>query len=393
MPKVRAALYLRLSRDDGRQHDESESITSQRLMLIQYAEHHGLPIVAEFADDGLSGTKWTRSGLQDLLRTIEDGLVNTVLVKDLSRLCRDYLRTGELLEHWFPAHGVRLIAVNDGVDTAYQSAGNDYSPIRAVMDDWYARDVSRKVRAAIYARQDAGICTAATLPYGYQRMDGQICVHPEKSGRVKEIFHIYEKSQSLRKSADMLNHARIPSPRNGRNGWSSATVRRILKNPAYCGVLYIHVTRKISYKSAHRIRLPEQEQIAVPVPRIVTDAQFDRVQMLMLANGHAEKQAHWLSGRVMCGACGSRFILSDGRLICGGRRRGNGCECSSVSVCDLLVQVADAFEHAGILGDTALLPLLVQRVLISCAQITVFVRCRKPSLPAGTDMCNITKCV
>ena len=181
MSEVRAALYMRLSRDDGQRLDESESITSQRLMLMQYAEHHGFPVIAAFSDDGQSGTQWYRSGLQDLLRTIEDGLVNTVLVKDLSRLSRDYLRTGVLLEHWFPAHGVRLIAVNDGVDTAHPSAGNDYSPIRAVMDDWYARDISRKVRAAIYARQDAGICTAASLPFGYYRTDGRIDKHPEAS--------------------------------------------------------------------------------------------------------------------------------------------------------------------------------------------------------------------
>ena len=258
MSEVRAALYMRLSRDDGQRLDESESITSQRLMLMQYAEHHGLPVIAAFSDDGQSGTQWYRSGLQDLLRTIEDGLVNTVLVKDLSRLSRDYLRTGVLLEHWFPAHGVRLIAVNDGVDTAHPSAGNDYSPIRAVMDDWYARDISRKVRAAIYARQDAGICTAASLPFGYYRTDGRIDKHPEASKHVLDIFRTYVRSRSLTATANTLNNAGIPSPRNARSGWSSTTVRRILRNTAYCGTLYIHVTRKMSYKSSHRTVLPER---------------------------------------------------------------------------------------------------------------------------------------
>ena len=383
MSDVRAALYLRLSRDDARLPDESESITSQRLLLTQYAVQHGFKVIGEFADDGMSGTKWERCGFQDMLRIIETGLVNTVLVKDLSRLSRDYLRTGELLEHWFPAHGVRLIAINDGVDTAVQSAGNDYSPIRAVMDDWYARDISRKVRAAIYARQDAGICTAASLPYGYCRNNGQIIIQTESAQHVTEIFNHYLVCRNLRITAEQMNKNGILSPRKGRNGWTSATIRRILQNPAYCGTLLIRVTRKMSYKSDCRIRLPEQEQIAVPVPRMIPDLLFDTVQQLLLENGHAEKQSHWLSGRVMCGVCGSRFIMSKQRLICGGRRRGNGCECRSIMLSGLLAQISDVLIRDGIPADAALLPLLVARVLISGSQITVFVRCRKPVIPGN----------
>ena len=180
MSKMQAALYMRLSREESLQDAEPDSIVSQRLLLMQYAQMHGIKVVAEYADSGVSGTKWERCGLQELLRMIEEGGINTVLVKDLSRLSRDYLQTGTLLESWFPMHGVRLIAVNDGVDTGAHSSANDYSPIRAVMDDWYARDISRKVRAAIYARQTAGICTAASLPYGYIRCGGEISAEPEK---------------------------------------------------------------------------------------------------------------------------------------------------------------------------------------------------------------------
>ena len=111
----KAALYLRLSRDDGG--TESESIASQRMLLMQYAKLHDITVTAEFSDDGVSGSRWDRSGFQEMLRAVEDGLIDLVLVKDLSRLSRDYIRTGELIERWFPAHRVRLIAVNDGLDT------------------------------------------------------------------------------------------------------------------------------------------------------------------------------------------------------------------------------------------------------------------------------------
>ena len=391
MSEIRAALYMRLSREDKRLAAESESISNQRLFLMQYAESAGIPVLAEYADDGISGTKWERNGLQEMLDAIEHGFINTVLVKDLSRLSRDYLRTGELLEQWFPMHGVRLIAVSDCVDTAAHAAGNDYSPIRAVMDDWYARDISRKVRAAIYARQDAGICTAASLPYGYFRSEGEICVDTERARIVNEIFRIYIQKKALHAPADVLNHAGIPSPRCGRNGWSTAAVRRILSNSAYCGRLAIRVSGKASYKSTKRIVFPVQAHIIIPVPRIVPEKLFRKAAQILCEKAHTAVHAQWISGLVTCGECGSRFVISDGRLRCGGRRRGNGCICRSVSLAELTAQITDAVAMHGFPRDPALLPLLVNRILISCTQMTVFVRYRKPTVTEHTGMYNITK--
>lgn len=377
MIRQNAALYMRLSKDDGRS-DESDSITSQRLLLTQYAQQNGMSVAGEFIDDGISGTNWARSGLQDLLQTIEDGAVNTVLVKDLSRLSRDYIRTGDLLENWFPQHGVRLIAVNDGVDTANASSVNDFSPIRAVMDDWYARDISRKVRAALYARQAAGICTAATLPYGYERVRGAICLHADHAKHVKEVFRLYLLHRNLRAAAEYLNRSGIPSPRHASCGWSTATIQRMLKNRAYCGELHLHVTRKQSYKSAFRQTLPPAEHICLQIPRLIPEAEFDLVQQIMSANGHKKHRAHWLSGKATCGCCGSRMIVSEGRLLCGGRKRGSGCRNGSVGLGILIPQMTDAISADGFPACEALLPFLVRRVLVSEAQITVFVRYQKP---------------
>ena len=391
MSEMLAALYMRLSREESLQDAEPDSIVSQRLFLMQYAQMHGIKVVAEYADSGVSGTKWERCGLQDLLRMIEDGRINTVLVKDLSRLSRDYLRTGTLLESWFPMHGVRLIAVNDGVDTGAHSSANDYSPIRAVMDDWYARDISRKVRAAIYARQTAGICTAASLPYGYIRCGGEISAEPEKAAYVADIFRSYAESRRLHIPADRLNAAGIPSPRCSESGWSTATIRRILLNPAYCGALHIHVTEKTSYKCPRRITIPESGQIIIPVPEIIPRTLFDAVQAILAEQAHTARHVHWLSGRVICGDCGSRCIISSGRLICGGKKRGNGCRCRSLPVDALLRQIADAVHADGFPADSALLSRLVRRILISDTQLTVFVTYRKPRLYQKADMYNITK--
>lgn len=382
---------MRLSREESQQTSEPDSIVSQRLLLMQYAQTQRIKVVAEFADSGVSGTKWERCGLQELLRMIEAGRINTVLVKDLSRLSRDYLRTGNLLESWFPMHGVRLIAVNDGVDTAVHSSANDYSPIRAVMDDWYARDISRKVRAAIYARQAAGICTAATLPYGYIRCGSAVSTEPEKAAHVAEIFRIYAAYRRLQAPADRLNAAGIPSPRSSRCGWSTATVRRILHNPAYCGELHIHVTQKISYKCPHRTMIPEPDHIVVPVLPIISRTLYETVQEILTLQSHQERQKHWLSGRAECGVCGSRLIISAGRLVCGGRKKGNGCSCRSASVTSVQSLIAEAVRADGFPQNTALLSRLVRRILLSDSQITVYVTYRKPRISSGADMWNITK--
>ena len=388
MSESRAALYMRLSREDGFRTCEPDSIVSQRLLLMQFAVKNGINVVAEYSDSGVSGTKWERTGLQELLRTIEAGRIDTVLVKDLSRLSRDYLHTGTLLENWFPMHGVRLIAVNDGVDSSAQLTGNDYSPIRAVMDDWYARDISRKVRAAIYARQAAGICTAATLPYGYIRCSGGICTDPDKARCVERIFRIYRSSLRLHAPAEMLNAAGISSPRGRNAGWSTATIRRILQNPAYCGELHIRVTKKTSYKCARKTLIPPADQVVIPVPQIISRSMFDTVQNILQAQAHSERRKHWLSGRATCGECGSRFILSADRLVCSGRKRGNGCCCPSVTLNAVTEQISERLKNDGLPADPAIFPHLVRGILLTGQQMTVFVRCRKPRQEQICDMWN-----
>lgn len=384
-----AALYLRLSRDDGS--PESESIVSQRLQLTQYAQQHHFPITAVYADDGISGSRWDRAGLQEMLHAIEDGCIDLVLVKDLSRLSRDYIRTGELLERWFPAHNTRLIAVDDHVDTALCSPTNDFSAIRAVMDDWYARDISQKVRAAIYARQKAGCCTAATLPFGYRRAaDRSVVIDEARAVIVREIFARYLTGESCCAIARALTENRIPAPKSGETAWHDATVGRILRNPAYAGRLRLHVTRTHSYKYRRKQYLPEQEMCFCTVPAIIPQAQFDAVQRRLQNNGHAKPPAAWLSGKVYCGECGARMQLSrqNGRqrLLCGCRKRGGCCQNPSMDAAALVQAILRSLANHGFPNEETLLPVLIGHITAARETVEVFLRYAYPDIQKSAEI-------
>lgn len=371
----KGAIYLRLSRDDSIG-TESESITSQRLFLLQYAERNHIEIGYEFADDGISGTNFQRRALKNLLHAIESGCIDTVLVKDLSRLSRDYIRTGELLEKWFPEHGVRLIAVSDGVDTGVQSASNDFFPIRAVMDDWYARDISRKVRSALYARQRAGICTAANLPYGYERAGDTVRPCIQNAETVRAIYQAYTDGASCCAIAAALNAANTAPVSKSASGWNDVTVRRILCNPAYIGQLMLHKTEKRSYKSVQKRYLPASEHIVYRVPPLISDAMFMQAQQRMKASAHKAKPKDWLSGIVACAVCGGRmYSIGSGtsaRLICSSRKRRKLCTNPSLKRDTLIQMIHSALNADGISVSHDALPALIRHIAVS--QETVLFR-------------------
>jgi DNA invertase Pin-like site-specific DNA recombinase len=373
-----AVIYLRLSRDDGVQFAESESISSQRMLLRQFAAAHDLQITAEYVDDGISGMRWERPAFQALLTAIENGFVHTVLVKDLSRLSRDYLRIGALLEQWLPLHGARLIAVSDGVDTAYSTPSNDFSPIRALLNDWYARDISRKVRAALRARRNAGICTLATVPYGYMRGGESLLPDPNTAQNVLRIFSLCGSGLHCTAIAAELNDSHIPAPRG--TVWRDETVRRMLKNTVYCGELRLGVTEKRSYKSPGRIVLPPQAAVTVSVPALVSRTEFDLAQQMLARSVHRRQPQHWLSGRVFCAQCGSRMTVSGTppRLICAGRRRKNGCTNPSCAVRGLLDDLLPALKAAGFPDAAAILPLSVVKIDLSAETAAVSLRYAEP---------------
>ena len=159
------ALYERLSHDDELQ-GESNSISNQKQLLMEYAVSHELPSPRHFADDGISGTRFDRPAFLEMMEEIEDSRIGTVLVKDMSRLGRDYLKVGQIVE-MFRQKDVRLIAVNDGTDTLH--GDDDFLPFRNIMNEWYAKDTSKKIRSTFKAKGEAGKHVASSPPYGYMK--------------------------------------------------------------------------------------------------------------------------------------------------------------------------------------------------------------------------------
>ena len=157
-------MYIRLSREDGDK-QESESIGNQRKILQRYIKENNLTLIKEYIDDGVSGTTFNRPGFNELLQDIENKNINMVITKDLSRLGRDYIKTGEYIENYFPEKNIRYVAITDGIDTYIDSTNNDITPFKAIMNDMYAKDISKKIRSVYKEKQKQGEYLCSTPAY------------------------------------------------------------------------------------------------------------------------------------------------------------------------------------------------------------------------------------
>ena len=259
-----AALYLRLSREDDAHEGSSQSIINQQNFLLNYAAQNGYGVQGVYSDDGFSGTGYDRPEFLHMLKAIEAGMVNMVITKDLSRLGRDYIMTGYYVERYFPEKGVRYIAVNDGVDT---SAEDDLLPFRAVVNDMYAKDISKKVRTALMTRKRGGYFIGSNPPYGYLKdpsNKGKLIPDPKTALNAFRIFELYVEFKSVIATARALTTLGIPTPSGGVNAWSDVMVRRILTSETYIGNLVQNRTRKVSYKVNKRKVLDRSNHIIIP---------------------------------------------------------------------------------------------------------------------------------
>ena len=177
--RYRAALYIRLSKEDESE-GPSQSVKNQRSMLEEYVRQQGLRVYDTYVDDGWSGTSFERPAFARMLRDIEAERVNMVITKDLSRLGRDYILTGHYMERYFPEHRVRYISLLDGIDTGVESSANDITPFRAIMNDMYAKDISRKIRSVKHDKQRKGEFIGGKPVYGYR-------MHPAEKNRIVRI--------------------------------------------------------------------------------------------------------------------------------------------------------------------------------------------------------------
>ncbi|MBE7048622.1 MAG: hypothetical protein E7393_04555 [Ruminococcaceae bacterium] len=416
--KNKTALYLRLSRDDERA-SESESISNQRDFLMRYAQTEGLYVVDVFVDDGYSGTSFDRPDFNRLIAMIEEKKINTVLTKDLSRLGRDYIQTGYYLEQYFPLHNVRYIAVNDGIDTALPGAGNDMSPFRAVFNDMYARDISQKVRTALYTKKINGQFIGSRPPYGYQKEinnKNRLCPHEETALVVKKIFKWFTSGRNIRDIVSLLNQNNVPPPsaryqEKGEQrcrGWNDTMVKRILSNPTYVGDLTQNRVRKINYKVNRKISLPKDEWITVSATHmpLISREQFMVAERLLEVGSYDTrgrgKRNHLLSGLVFCRDCGQKMsFMNENRfesyLVCSNwRKTGKDGVCTPHSVKERelerlvfcqLTQIAmesnsTLFNKFNLIKPTReLLVMLVDRIYINHQKkVEIYFRFKNPEL-------------
>ena len=287
------ALYCRLSVDDEL-NGESNSITHQKEMLEEYAHKNNFCNIKFYVDDGYSGTNFNRPAFKELIKNIDSGLVGAVIVKDMSRLGRDYLKVGYYSEVYFGEAGVHFIAVNDNVHNTIEN-DSDFTPFRNIMNEWYAKDTSKKVRAVIRAKGMSGKSTCNCPPYGYIKDEnGNWLVEKEAAEIVKRIYRLCIEGYGPMQISKKLNAQEAISPVVWKNKvgwkyklekvdhpelWTVSAIRRILSNPIYLGNTVNFRTKKKSYKSHSVVYLPKDEWVIFEDKSITLDCfvTFDNI--------------------------------------------------------------------------------------------------------------------
>lgn len=327
-----AGIYARLSRDDG-QDAESASIENQRLILTKYVEEQGWTLHEVYVDDGISGTTFERPGVQKLLEDAKNGLINTIVVKDLSRFGRNYIQVGQYLDYVFPAFGIRFIALQDNVDTANRdNSGMEKMPIMNVFNEWHAANTSKKVKSVIRAQAKDGKYHSPKAPFGYVIVDKDKrlpVVDEPAASYVRRIFDMRLKGYSMSKIKDVLNLEGIPCPQRymqekfGKKGdprglryWSTESVKWILKNPIYTGDLVQQRVTTVSYKNHKKIYRDESEFLVIKNTHepIISRETWERIQEMQrsVSQGRQMKRSgfvHPLSGLMFCADCGGKMQM------------------------------------------------------------------------------------
>ncbi len=326
------ALYCRLSQEEL-QAGESGSIQNQRLILQQYADTHDFSNTRFFVDDGVSGVSFEREGLKAMLKEVEAGRVAAVITKDLSRLGRNYLKTGELIEIIFPHYHVRYIAINDGVDSA--QSDNEFTPLRNWFNEFYARDTSKKIRAVKQAKAQKGERVNGEYPYGYlidPDNKNRLIPDPETAPVVRQIFAMYSKGERICHIQQWLSDHKILTigalryQRTGQErfyrsaclsyAWPDKSIYDILSRQEYLGHTVTGKTCKESYKSGKTMKIPEEKRYFFPhTHEAIIAAETFALAQKRLQSRHRPNKAETIdmfSGLLFCGDCGHKMYLQQG---------------------------------------------------------------------------------
>lgn len=359
MPKV--GLYLRLSREDG-ETGGSQSIQSQRQALEQFLQKKGWTAQATYIDDGWSGMDFQRPGFQDMLADLNRGSIDTVLVKDLSRLGRDHIQTGYYLEVYFPQRQIRCLSLSEQYDSWEPGGVAQLIPFYFALNDLYAQDISRKVRASLTARKRAGRFIGSSPPFGYRRDPqdpGRLLPDPAAAEDLRRLWRRFLETGSVAGTAHWLTEQGLPTPSQRKGGaggqWNQTMVRNILTNPTYAGHLTQNRSQRLGPKLPQKRAIDSAHWITVADthPPLVSQGDFDQAQKLLARRSYqrGEQPPHPLSGLAFCADCGGpmTYVRENPQrtyLVCQTyRKKGRGfCTPHRVREDQLLQAVGAALE-------------------------------------------------
>lgn len=364
-----ADMYLRLSREDGDKEDgsktESDSIANQRDLISAFMENHpDITLHKVRMDDGYTGVNFDRPAFMEMMESVKNKEINCIIVKDFSRLGRNFIETGKYIEKIFPFMGVRFISVNDDYDSERPRTSSDnlIIPVKNLMNDAYCRDISIKIRSHLDIKRKKGQCIAPFAVYGYCK-DGenrnQLVVDEEAATIVREIFKRKLDGYSAQAIAEYLNEQDTLSPmeykrfkgskfscpfkRNETAGWTAVAVFRILKNPVYTGTLVQGKRSTPNYKVKKLFDVPKDRWITVPDAHepIISQETFDHVAAVLMADTRTIPGldcVYPLSGLVFCGDCGMSMIRKNNSTaekpyiyyVCSGNKNKEGCKSSHI---------------------------------------------------------------
>lgn len=319
-----AALYCRLSRDDGNT-GESMSIWSQKAMLKQYAEQNNIAIYDYYIDDGYSGTNFERPSFKKMITDIENGRINCVITKDLSRLGRNYLQSGAYIEMYFPQKNVRYIAITDGIDTS-KSGETDIMPFKNILNEMYAKDTSKKVKSAIQSRMKEGTYIGSNAPFGFKKDPTdkhKLIIDEEVRYIIELIYKLCLEGKGTQLISQEMMERKIPRPsafvenadklykltEKNKYVWTHRMVLSILRDPVYCGNMARNKRPTLSFKNSKRLYVPKADYIFVKDTHegIISEEVWKQVQDMIDKRKNTNKSGmrydNIFQGLVRCPKC------------------------------------------------------------------------------------------
>lgn len=336
-------MYIRISREDG-ENEESQSISNQRNIIKRYIKENNLSCIKEYIDDGVSGTTFERTGFCKMLKDIENGIINMVITKDLSRLGRDYIKTGYYIEEYFPKKDVRFVAITDGIDTYGDNINNEITPFKAILNDMYAKDISKKIRSVYREKQKQGEYLCSIPAYGYQKnpiIKNKLIVDKQVKFVVEKIFEMYIKGHGSNEIVNYLNMNNYLSPLGYRKTgivqaneeneykWNEVTICNILKNEVYIGNAVQNKKTVVSYKVKKIKKVEEKSQIRVSNTHepIIDKDVFEKVQCIIKKRGANTrgKYDYLLRGLLFCKHCRRKLQIVRKKeyiyIVCGNKQK------------------------------------------------------------------------